>query len=153
MLGATHACANPLTAHYGTTHGVAIAVLLPHVVRWNWTAAEALYRELAGADLADRLAEMADAAGLPSRLRDLGVPEEALPSWPKKPPRSGPAASIPARLMPPRRWRSTSRRIEVEGGFATKVGKRVVPLAAPPAAGLSLVDDIQRKGAVVLVTR
>ena len=26
MLGATHACANPLTAHYGTTHGVAIAV-------------------------------------------------------------------------------------------------------------------------------
>ena len=35
MLGATHACANPLTAHYGTTHGVAIAVMLPHVVRWN----------------------------------------------------------------------------------------------------------------------
>jgi alcohol dehydrogenase len=35
MLGATHACANPLTAHYGTPHGVAIAVLLPHVVRWN----------------------------------------------------------------------------------------------------------------------
>ncbi len=35
MLGATHACANPLTARYGTTHGVAIAVMLPHVVRWN----------------------------------------------------------------------------------------------------------------------
>ena len=35
MLGATHACANPLTAKYGTTHGVAIAVMLPHVVRWN----------------------------------------------------------------------------------------------------------------------
>ena len=80
MLGATHACANPLTAHYGTTHGVAIAALLPHVVRWNWTAAESLYRTLSGADLADRLAEMADAAGLPSRLRDLGVPQEALPS-------------------------------------------------------------------------
>ena len=80
MLGATHACANPLTAHYGTTHGVAIAALLPHVVRWNWTAAESLYRELAGADLADRLAEMAVAAGLPGRLRDLGVPGDALPS-------------------------------------------------------------------------
>jgi alcohol dehydrogenase len=80
MLGATHACANPLTAHYGTMHGVAIAALLPHVVRWNWTAAESLYRELAVADLADRLAEMAATAGLPSRLRDLGVPEEALPS-------------------------------------------------------------------------
>src|SRR5262249_3628040 len=31
MLGATHACANPLTARYGTSHGSAIAVLLPHV--------------------------------------------------------------------------------------------------------------------------
>jgi alcohol dehydrogenase len=80
MLGATHACANPLTAHYGTTHGVAIAALLPHVVRWNWTAAEPMYRALAGADLADRLAEMASAAGLSSRLRDLSVPELALPS-------------------------------------------------------------------------
>jgi alcohol dehydrogenase len=80
MLGATHACANPLTAHYGTTHGVAIAALLAHVVRWNWIAAGALYRELEGADLADRLAEMAAAAGLPSRLRDLGVPQDALPS-------------------------------------------------------------------------
>ena len=29
MLGATHACANPLTARYGTPHGVAIASLLP----------------------------------------------------------------------------------------------------------------------------
>ena len=35
MLGATHGCANPLTAKYGTTHGIAIAVMLPHVVRWN----------------------------------------------------------------------------------------------------------------------
>ena len=80
MLGATHACANPLTAQYGTTHGVAIAVLLPRVVRWNWTAAESLYRALDGADLADRLGEMAQGAGLPGRLRDLGVAPEALPS-------------------------------------------------------------------------
>ena len=35
MLGGTHACANPLTARYETVHGVAIALLLPHVVRWN----------------------------------------------------------------------------------------------------------------------
>jgi alcohol dehydrogenase len=78
MLGATHACANPLTAGYGTTYGVAIAALLAHVVRWNWAAAEPLYRDLAGADLADQLADMAVAAGLPSRLRDLGVPQESL---------------------------------------------------------------------------
>ncbi len=35
MLGATHACANPLTARYGTVHGMALAMLLPTVVRWN----------------------------------------------------------------------------------------------------------------------
>ena len=80
MLGATHACANPLTARYGATHGAAIAALLPHVVRWNWRAAESRYRELAGGDLAERLAEMGAAAGLPGRLRDLGVPEEVLPA-------------------------------------------------------------------------
>jgi alcohol dehydrogenase len=80
MLGATHACANPLTARFGTTHGVAIAALLSHVVRWNWTAAEPLYRDFAAADLADSLAAMADTAGLPTRLRDLGVTEDALRS-------------------------------------------------------------------------
>jgi alcohol dehydrogenase len=78
MLGATHACANPLTARYGTTHGVAIAALLTHVVLWNQPAARALYAELAP-DLADRLAAMAATAGLSVRLRDLGVPHEALP--------------------------------------------------------------------------
>jgi alcohol dehydrogenase len=80
MLGATHACANPLTAHYGTTHGVAIAALLPHVVRWNWAAAESQYCALDCADLAERLAQMAAAAGLSNRLRDLGVAQAALPS-------------------------------------------------------------------------
>jgi alcohol dehydrogenase class IV len=79
MLGATHACANPLTAHYGTVHGVAIAVLLRHVVRWNHQAVADLYQELGVADLADRLAEMAEAAGLPVSLRDLGIPAAALP--------------------------------------------------------------------------
>ena len=49
MLGATHACANPLTARYGTTHGVAIALLLPHVVRWNGAVAGARYAELLAA--------------------------------------------------------------------------------------------------------
>lgn len=35
MLGATHALANPLSAHFDLTHGVAIGILLPHVVRYN----------------------------------------------------------------------------------------------------------------------
>ena len=46
MLGATHACANPLTAHYGTAHGAVIAMLLPSVVRWNGPVAGDRYAEL-----------------------------------------------------------------------------------------------------------
>src|SRR6185437_3291532 len=48
MLGATHACANPLTARYGTAHGEAIAMLLPTVVRWNETFAAEDYARLLG---------------------------------------------------------------------------------------------------------
>ena len=79
MLGATHACANPLTAHYGITHGLAIAVLLPHVVRWNHPVAGELYRELDHGELGHRLARMADMADLSVRLREQGVSREALP--------------------------------------------------------------------------
>jgi alcohol dehydrogenase len=78
MLGATHACANPVTARYGTTHGVAIAVLLAHVVRWNSAWLARRYCEL-HSDLPARLDELAAAAGLPRRLRDVGVEESALP--------------------------------------------------------------------------
>lgn len=76
MLGATHACANPLTARYGTTHGVAIAALLPHVVRWNNADR---YADLSSA-LPDRLARMAEAGDLPSRVSALGVPHTDLES-------------------------------------------------------------------------
>jgi alcohol dehydrogenase len=84
MLGATHACANPLSARYGTIHGVAIGLMLPHVVRWNGASAAPLYGELlrsAGRDpgpdpaaaLADRLEELAVRAGLPRGLAAAGV--------------------------------------------------------------------------------
>ena len=84
MLGAAHACANPLTARYGTTHGIAIAVMLPHVVRWNAEAVGDRYAELlrvsgadaggdAGGALAAKLDGLACAAGLPRTLQELGV--------------------------------------------------------------------------------
>jgi alcohol dehydrogenase len=47
MLGATHALANPLTAHYGMTHGLAIGVMLPHVIRYNSLVAGEAYGLLA----------------------------------------------------------------------------------------------------------
>ena len=90
MLGAAHACANPLTARYDMTHGVALAILLPHVVRWNAQAADDLYRDLvngtrqpstartAGDHLADRLVEIGRSGGFPADLRTTGVPEQDL---------------------------------------------------------------------------
>lgn len=94
MLGATHACANPLTAHYGTAHGASIAMLLPSVVRWNASAAGERYAELlrlsqAGANvsitdaaegLARRLEELATAGGLRRTLGGAGVPQAELPT-------------------------------------------------------------------------
>src|ERR1044072_8775205 len=78
MLGATHACANPLTARYGTAHGAAIAMLLPTVVRWNETVAADQYamflnwssvggrkNDMSGAEaFARRLEERAEGGGL-----------------------------------------------------------------------------------------
>jgi alcohol dehydrogenase len=82
MLGATHACANPLTARYGTPHGVAIAVMLAHVVRWNADEAGKRYQELesGGSGLADRLETLARAGRLPRTLRELGAVEADLPA-------------------------------------------------------------------------
>jgi alcohol dehydrogenase len=89
MLGATHACANPLSARYGTPHGVAIALLLPHVVRWNAGAARRRYAELLALSgrrarqparaLADRLEELAVAGRLPRGLHAAGVKKDDLP--------------------------------------------------------------------------
>jgi len=47
MLGATHALANPLSAHFGLTHGIAIGIMLPHVIRFNGSVVGSLYGELA----------------------------------------------------------------------------------------------------------
>src|SRR5262249_50705683 len=49
MLGAAHAAANPLTAHYGIVHGEAVGIMLPAVVRFNARdpAVRLAYAELA----------------------------------------------------------------------------------------------------------
>ncbi len=91
MLGATHALANPLSAHYGMVHGQAIGMMLPHVIRYNAAAVEPLYAELADAvglgveeeptgagRLADRVAALARAADLPAHLSACGVSQGML---------------------------------------------------------------------------
>jgi alcohol dehydrogenase len=92
MLGACHACANPLTAHYDITHGVAIGILMPHVVRFNAPVVGSLYGDLAheagmvngdtGAaaeSVARRFVDLMHSAGLPTRLADCGVSRGILP--------------------------------------------------------------------------
>jgi alcohol dehydrogenase len=51
MLGAAHAAANPLTAHYDIVHGEAVGIMLPAVVRFNGQDPEVCqaYAELASA--------------------------------------------------------------------------------------------------------
>jgi len=87
MLGATHACANPLTRNFGVTHGVAIAVMLPRVVGWNTGVVRKSYEELANEaglltaeDLARRLDYLAAFGNLPRSLSALDIPKTALPA-------------------------------------------------------------------------
>jgi alcohol dehydrogenase len=79
MLGATHACANPLTARYGTTHGLAIALLLRHVVRWNATDVSVAARyDLLASNLQERLTALASAGQFPPGLAAAGVSKDDL---------------------------------------------------------------------------
>jgi len=92
MLGAAHALANPLTAVYDIAHGEAIALMLPHVVRFNGAQCDGWYHELletaaddpncptGGAEaLADFLQNLASKAGLPVKLNQCGVEQSRLP--------------------------------------------------------------------------
>jgi alcohol dehydrogenase len=97
MLGATHACANPLTAKFDTTHGIAIGVMLPHVVRWNGAVVEDRYSDLVSAvsphvvppsegdssSAAERLAlcleRLRSMGRMPGTLTDLGVTPHVVP--------------------------------------------------------------------------
>jgi alcohol dehydrogenase len=94
MLGATHALANPLTAHYGIVHGQAIGLMLPHVIRFNGVEFDGWYRELleyvpgingqasqphAAEALAEVVARLGHEAELPSRLSQCGIDKHKLP--------------------------------------------------------------------------
>ena len=93
MLGAAHALANPLTAHFGTVHGRAVGLLLPNVIRWNTSAVGELYQDLAisvgwaestdspevaSRKLADRFTELLTRADMPNCLSELAEEHELL---------------------------------------------------------------------------
>jgi alcohol dehydrogenase len=83
MLGAAHALANPLTAHYGMIHGQAVGMMLPHVVRFNGQVELEGYRDLAAVTgtlgktpaeaLATRVYDISQLAELPGTLSSQGV--------------------------------------------------------------------------------
>jgi alcohol dehydrogenase len=85
MLGAAHALANPLTGLWDVVHGVAVGMMLPHVVRFNSQGGHAPYADLIKdpQQLARRIESLLDAGGLLRTLRAAEVPEERLPELAK----------------------------------------------------------------------
>lgn len=90
MLGAAHATANPLTAHYDIAHGQAVGLMLPAVIRMNGAQHATWYRELlsevepdiAAVDAPGRLADLVQAmlkqAGLATTLAELAVSDDKI---------------------------------------------------------------------------
>lgn len=94
QVGLVHAVAHTVGARHGVHHGLANAIALPHVIRFNAPEAAEPYAELARAmglttstddaaaaeALAVGVQELTRASGLPVRYRDVGVPETELPA-------------------------------------------------------------------------
>ena len=92
-VAAVHALAYPIGGIFHIPHGLSNALVLPHVLRFNAPVAGAVYAEIA-ADAFPALAEVGAQArcaafiealedlalrlNMPTRLRDVGIPEEAL---------------------------------------------------------------------------
>ncbi len=78
MLGAAHAAANPLTAHFHIVHGQAVGLMLPAVIRFNAADPKTahLYDELGetnAAGLAAKVEWLLNLAGMPRSLADCSV--------------------------------------------------------------------------------
>jgi len=95
MLGAAHALANPLTARFGVTHGQAVGLMMPQVIRFNGAQVENLYEDLwrdvahtelgqqcatgtASASLSEFVRRLVALSGLETELNRVGVAEDSL---------------------------------------------------------------------------
>ncbi|MDR5825901.1 iron-containing alcohol dehydrogenase [Caballeronia sp. LZ043] len=93
-VAAVHALAYPLGGHFHVPHGLSNALVLMHVLRYNASAAAALYAELAdvlgcaaAGDSAEAKTEafvqamqtLVNETGIPRTLREVGVEESHLP--------------------------------------------------------------------------
>jgi alcohol dehydrogenase class IV len=92
-LGSVHAMSHPAGAIFGVPHGVANAIHLPHVIRFNAEGRPEIadrYGDVAGVlgveacaavgdALADHVTALVARLGLPTRLSEVGVPESGIP--------------------------------------------------------------------------
>jgi len=93
-VAAVHALAYPLGGHFHIPHGLSNSLVLPHVMRFNALKAAHLYAELAPVVMGDAanvgsneektaalitwLEQQTINTGLPTRLRDCGIREDAV---------------------------------------------------------------------------
>ena len=98
-LGIVHSMAHSLGAFFDTPHGVANSIMLPHVLRFNGKICPDLFRNMGNAfgldmsNLSDDAAvekvvsaveSLSQRLGLPQTLRDVGIPEEMIPTLAKQ---------------------------------------------------------------------
>jgi alcohol dehydrogenase class IV len=93
-VGAVHAFAYPLGGEFHLAHGLTNTLMLPYVMRYNILGCPSKFAqmakafgekvegisELVGAEIAVRFIErLSDDIRVPRRLRDVGIPEDAIP--------------------------------------------------------------------------
>ena len=98
-LGIVHSMAHSLGAYFDTPHGIANALLLPHVLKFNGKVCPDLFRNMGasfGLDMAnttdeeavdkvvEAVRELSVKLGIPQTLREIGVPEEMIPTLAKQ---------------------------------------------------------------------
>lgn len=83
-LGLCHAVGHALSARLGVAHGVALAVVVPHVLAFNRPAVAELDAEVAaamsGTSAAAAASALSERLGLPRTLADLGCTSELIPA-------------------------------------------------------------------------
>ena len=94
-LGIVHSMAHSLGAFFDTPHGLANAILLPHVLKFNGSVCPDLFRNMGnamglsmeGLTEEETIGEVVEAVrvlsinlGIPQTLREIGVPEEMIPA-------------------------------------------------------------------------
>lgn len=97
-LGNCHAMAHPLGGFFNIAHGVANAILLPHIMEFNMLADRGKFKRIAallGEDVSgltdleaaplavEAVKKLSKDIGIPATLSEVGVKEEAIPQMSK----------------------------------------------------------------------